>query len=60
MSEAKHTPGPWSVDKDMIRAVNPITSIANLIAAVLEELEHCYYFKDKTEMEKKQKEWTAA
>lgn len=39
MSEAKHTPGPWSVDKDMIRAVNPITSIANLIAAAPEMLE---------------------
>jgi hypothetical protein len=28
MSESKHTPGPWNVDKDMIRAVDPITSIA--------------------------------
>lgn len=28
MSEAKHTPGPWKVDKNMIRAVDPLTSIA--------------------------------
>lgn len=28
MTKEKHTPGPWNVDKDMIRAVNPITSIA--------------------------------
>ena len=43
MSEAKHTPGPWNVDKDMIRAVDPITSIACIcdVAWPLGNLQEC-------------------